>query len=168
MTNKLLATVMAIALSGALTARASQDLRLTTPTVQASSLPAALKQAAASASTALDPTAGSIREAYQKDHDALEHLRQQGSGLAGPTHQQFNQLIGADQAQLLALEKAALDKIAAGSPVNGTATIAQMAAIVAQAQAALTLFQSQPGATKTNGSGANGNGAGKTNGSQKP
>ena len=160
-TNKLLATVMAIALSGALTARASQDLHLTPPSVNAGSLPAALKQAAASASTALDPTAGSIRQAYQQDHDALEHLRQQGSGLASPTHQQFNQLIGADQAQLLAIEKAALDKIAAGSPVNGTATIAQMAAILAQAQAALAQFQGQAGATKTNGNGAtstNGNG----------
>ncbi len=145
-TNKLLATVMAIALSGALTARASQDVHLT-PT-----LPAALTQVAASATTALDP-AGSIRQAYQQDHDALEHLRQQGSGLASPTHQQFNQLIGADQTQLLALEKAALDKIAAGSPVDGTATIAQMAAIVAQAQAALTKFQSQAGAAKTNGNG---------------
>ena len=145
---------MAIALSGALTARASQDLHLTPPTVHASSLPAALNQVAASATTALDP-AGSIRQAYQQDHDALEHWRQQGSGLASPAHQQFNQLIGADQAQLLALEKAALDKIAAGSPVNGSATIAQMAAIVAQAQASLNRFESQAGATKTNGNGAN-------------
>ena len=142
-TNKLLATVMAIALSGALTARASQDVHLTP------SLPAALQQVAAT----LDPTAGSIRQAYQQDHDVLEHLRQQGSGLASPTHQQFNQLIGADQTQLLAIEKAALDKIAAGSPVNSTGTIAQMAAIVAQAQAALTKFQSQAGAAKTNGNG---------------
>ncbi|HYS02250.1 MAG TPA: hypothetical protein VET82_07855 [Candidatus Eisenbacteria bacterium] len=164
MTNKLLATVMAFALSGALTARASQDLHLAQPAVHASSLPAALKQVAATATTALDPTAGSIRQAYQQDHDALEHLRQQGSGLGSPAHQQFNQLIGADQAQLLALEKAALDKIAAGSAVNGTATIAQMAAIVAQAQASLNQFQSQASATKPNG-----NGAGKTNGNgQKP
>ena len=152
MTNKLLATVMAIALSGALTARASQDIHLTPPTVHAS-LPAALKQVAATATTALDPTAGSIRQAYQQDHDTLEHLRQQGSGLGSPAHQQLNQLIGADQAQLLAIEKAALDKIAAGLPVNATATIAQMAAIVARAQASLTQFQSQAGATKTNGNG---------------
>jgi len=151
MTNKLLATVMAIALSGALTARASQDLHLNPPTVNAS-LPAALTQVAATATTALDP-AGSIRRAYQQDHDTLEHLRQQGSGLGSPAHQQFNQLIGADQAQLLAIERAALDKIAAGSPVNATATIAQMAAIVAQAQASLTQFQGQSGATKTNGNG---------------
>ncbi len=151
MTNKLLATVMAIALSGALTARASQDLHLNPPTVNAS-LPAALTQVAATATTALDPT-GSIRRAYQQDHDTLEHLRQQGSGLGSPAHQQFNQLIGADQAQLLAIERAALDKIAAGSPVNATATIAQMAAIVAQAQASLTQFQGQSGATKTNGNG---------------
>ncbi|TMD03704.1 MAG: hypothetical protein E6J01_15785 [Chloroflexi bacterium] len=157
-TNKLLATVMAIALSGALTARASQDLHLTAPTVNTSSLPAALNQVAATATTALDP-AGSIRQAYQQDHDALEHLRQQGSGLGSPAHQQFNQLIGADQAQLLAIEKAALDKIAAGSPVNATATIAQMAAIVTQGQASLTQFQA--GAAKANGPGAaksNGNG----------
>src|SRR3989442_91886 len=150
MTNKLLATVMAIALSGALTARASQDLHLNPTTVNAS-LPAALTQVAATATTALDPT-GSIRRAYQQDHDRLEHLRQQGSGLGSPAHQQFNQLIGADQAQLLAIERAALDKIAAGSPVNATATIAQMAAIVAQAQASLTQFQA--GATKANGPGA--------------
>jgi hypothetical protein len=148
MTNKLLATVMAFALSGALTARAAQDVHLTPPSVSAT-----LKQVAASATTALDPTAGSIRQAYQQDHDALEHLRQQGSGLGSPAHQQFNQLIGADQAHLLALEKAALDKIAAGSAVNGTATIAQMAAIVAQAQASLNQFQSQAGANKTNGNG---------------
>src|SRR3989442_7187642 len=92
-TNKLLATVMAIALSGALTARASQDLHLNPPTVQAS-LPAVLTQTAATATTALDPT-GSIRQSYQQDHDTLEHLRQQGSALGSPPHRQFNQLIGA-------------------------------------------------------------------------
>jgi hypothetical protein len=150
MTNKLLATVMAIALSGGFTARAAQNV-LTPTRVNPGSLPAATKLVAASATIALGPTASRIRQAYQQDHDALEHLRQEGSELNHPAHTQSNQLISADQAQLLALEKAALDRIAAGASVNPAATIAQMAAIPTQARAALTQYEGQSGATKPNG-----------------
>jgi len=145
MTNRLLATVIAVFLSGALTAHAAQDVHvtITPPTVM-------LHQVEATAEAALDPT-NSIRAAYHRDHDALEHLRQQGSGLTSPTHAQFNQLISTDQAQLLALEKAALDKLAAGASVDAGATIGQMDAILAQASAALAKYQSQ--AAKTNGTG---------------
>lgn len=150
MTNRLLATVMAVFVSGALTAHASQDVHLTfnPPTVKPSSLPAVLHQVQASAIAAIDPAAG-IRAAYQRDHDTLEHLRQEGSALTSPTHAQFNQLISADQAQLLALEKAALDQLAAGASVNATAVIAQMDAVPSQARAALTQYESQ--AAKTGG-----------------
>ena len=152
MTNRLLATVMAVFVSGALTAHASQDVHVTfNPPVKPSSLPVVLHQVEATATaaiTAIDPAAG-IRAAYQRDHDTLEHLRQEGSALSSPTHAQFNQLISADQAQLLALEKAALDQLAAGASVNATAVIAQMDAIPSQAQAALTQYESQ--AAKTGG-----------------
>ncbi len=148
MTNRLLATVMAVFVSGALTAHASQDVHITPP----SSLPTVLGQVEATTQAALDPAA-SIRQAYQQDHDALEHLRQEGSELKSPAHTQFNQLISADQAQLLALEKTALDNIAAGASVNTAATIAQMAAIPTQARTALTQYESQSGAQKTTGNG---------------
>lgn len=147
MTNRLLATVIAVFVSGALTAHASENVHITPPTV-----PTVLRQVEATAQAAVDPTA-SIREAYQRDHDALEHLRQEGSELKSPAHTQFNQLIAADQAQLLALEKAALDQVAAGITVDAGATTAQMAAIPAQARAALAQYESQSGATKANGTG---------------
>jgi len=155
MTNRLLATVLAVFVSGALTAHASQDVHVTfNPPVKPSSLRTVLHQVEATATsaaiTAIDPAAG-IRAAYQRDHDTLEHLRQEGSALKSPTHAQFNQLISADQAQLLALEKAALDQLAAGASVNATAVIAQMDAIPSQARAALTQYESQ--AAKTSGNG---------------
>jgi hypothetical protein len=151
MTNRLLATVIAVFLSGALTAHAAQDVRVTiTPPVKPSTLPLVLHQVEATAQAAIDPSSA-IRAAYRRDHDALEHLRQQGSGVQSPAHAQFNQLISTDQAQLLALEKAALDKLAAGTSVNAAATIAKMDAIPAQAAAALAQYQSQ--AAKTSGNG---------------
>lgn len=143
MTNRLLATVTAVAVSGALTAHAAQGVHVTPP--------ALLNQVASTARVALDPGAAAIRQEYQRDHDVLEHLRQEGSELQGSAHPQFNQVIAADQAQLLALEQAALAQIAADSSTNSAATITQMDALVTQAQAALTRFESQAGSTKING-----------------
>lgn len=144
MTNRLLATVMAVFVSGALTAHAAEGVHVTIPA------PTVLHQVEATAAAAIDPSAA-IRDAYQRGHDTLEHLRQEGSELTSPAHAQFNQLISADQAQLLALEKSALDRIAAGASVNATATIAQMDAIASQARTALTQAEGQ--AAKTNGNG---------------
>jgi len=147
MTNRLLATVIAVFVSGAVTAHAAQNVHVT---VKPSTVPLVLHQVEATAQAAIDPSSA-IRAAYHRDHDTLEHLRQQGSGLTSPAHAQFNQLISTDQAQLLALEKVALDKLAAGASVNAGATIAQMDAIPAQAAAALAQYQSQ--AAKTGGNG---------------
>lgn len=174
MTNRLLATVIAFAVSTGVAAHAAQDPRHPLPgvtvselqspglslhklsaprvTVTATSLPQAVQTAATHltevATAAVDPS-GAIRAASQRDHIALEHLRQQASALKGSAHPAFNQLISRDEAALIDLEKTGLAS-------NGTSTassIAQMDQLVASAQAALSQAESQPAATKTQGNG---------------
>src|SRR5207302_9066520 len=77
----------------------------------ASSLPMTLQTAASriseTATAAIDPSAA-IRDAYQRNHVALEHLRQAASQLKGSAHPAFNQLILTDEAALTELERTAL------------------------------------------------------------
>jgi hypothetical protein len=165
MTNKLLATVMAFAVSSGLVAHTAQDphrnlpavnltkvslTRLTLPS--ATSVPAAVQAAANHvsdvATAAVDPSAA-IRAAFQRDHVALEHLRQQASVLNGSAHPAFNQLISNDEATLVEMEKTAL----ASNSTSAPATIAAMDQLVTSAEAALAQAKAQPAATKTQGNG---------------
>ena len=160
MTNRLLATVMAFAVSSGLAAHAAQDpqralpavtlTKLTLPT--ATSVPQAVQSAASHvtevAATVIDPTAA-VKAAFQRDHVALEHLRQQASVLKGSAHPAFNQLISTDEAALVEIEKTAL----ASNSASPSGTIAAMDQLVASAEAALAQAKAQPAATKTQGNG---------------
>jgi hypothetical protein len=165
MTNKLLATVMAFAVSSGLAAHAAQDPQRTLPKVSlsnlsqtrltlpnATSVPQAVQTAANHvsdvATAAVDPSAA-IRAAFQRDHVALEHLRQQASVLQGSAHPAFNQLISNDEATLVEMEKTAL----ASNSTSAATTITAMDQLVASAQAALAQAKSQPAAVKTQGNG---------------
>jgi hypothetical protein len=158
MTNKLLGIVIAFAVSSGIAAHAAQAPHgPLSPIVlpAASSLPAALQTAASrvseTATGAIDPSAA-IRGAYQRDHVALEHLRQQASQLQGSTHPAFNQFISDQEAALLAIERSALTT----SRPASSSTIAAMDKLVAAAQAELTRELSQAGATKSQGSSQSG------------
>src|SRR5256714_12415017 len=154
MTNKLLGVVIALALTSGIAAHAAQaPQRPLSPIAlpAASSVPAALQTAASriseTATSTIDPSAA-IRGAYQRDHVALEHLRQQASQLKGSAHPAFNQFISDQEAALLAIERAALTT----SRPASSSTIAAMDKLVAAAQAELTRELSQPGAAKTSSS----------------
>ncbi|MEO6795930.1 MAG: hypothetical protein ABI401_10660 [Candidatus Dormibacter sp.] len=163
MTNKLLATVMAFAVSTGLAAHAAQDPQRALPQVnlakitlpKATSVPQAVQtvQTAANhvadvATTAVDPSAA-IRAAFQRDHVALEHLRQPASALKGSAHPAFNHLISNDEATLVELEKTAL-AVKSGSAAS---SIAAMDQLVASAQAELNRQLATAGATKATGNG---------------
>lgn len=159
MTNRLLAVVVAVAVSATLAAHAAQGpiqhlplvhfgLGLPSATVSLrpavpAAVPGALETAAVlvtrSARQALDPKAA-VLSAYQRDHDALEHLRQQASALRGPAHPAFNRLLDADQQALATLERQALDYQSGDT----TAAVAAMDQVVRQAQAALSAALSAP------------------------
>jgi hypothetical protein len=158
MTNKLLGIVIALALTSGIAAHAAQaPQRPLSPIAlpAASSLPAALQTAASQISEAatgtIDPSAA-IRGAYQRDHVALEHLRQQASQLKGSSHPAFNQFISDQEAALLAIERGALTT----SRPASSSTIAAMDKLVAAAQAELTRELSQTGAAKSSSSAQNG------------
>lgn len=157
MTNRLLATVMAMAVSSGLVAHAAQNALPQLPALphlqlpadvrvslsEPSSLPAALQTAAVDA---LDPDRAAIKAVYQRDHGALEQLRQQGSTLRSPAHQAFNQLIEADEKALQQLEESALASNLTASGVN--TAVAGMDRLVNQAQTALNTAQRTSGNLK--------------------
>jgi glutamine synthetase adenylyltransferase len=158
MTNRLLGIVIAFALTSGIVAHAAQaPQRPLAPAglPSATDLPAALQTTAShiteTATSVIDPS-GAIRDAYQRDHVALEHLRQQASQLKGSAHPAFNQFISDQEAALLEIERTAL----ATSRPASSSTIAAMDQLVAAAQAELTRELSQPGSTKSNGSGQGG------------
>lgn len=160
MTNRLLATVVTFALSTGLAAHLAQNPQHTLPKVslasltlpRASSVPQVVQTAAAhlgdTAMGAVDPAAA-IRAAFQRDHVALEHLRQQASVLKGSAHPAFNQLISNDEAALVDMEKLAL----ASKSSSTSASIAAMDQLVTSAEAALAQAKAQPAAVKSNGNG---------------
>jgi hypothetical protein len=169
MTNRLLGIVIAFALtSGVVAHAASAPQRPLAPAnlPSATDLPAAIQTAASqiseTATGAIDPGAA-IRGAYQRDHVALEHLRQQASQLKGSAHPAFNQFISDQVAALTELERTAL----ATSRPDASSSIAAMDKLVTAAQAELNRELSQPASTKSNGSskaGSQGNGQGKSHG----
>src|ERR1700730_746940 len=139
MTNRLLSIVIALALTSGIVAQAAQAPQrpLTPITLPAgSSLPTVLQSAAShlseTATGTIDPSAA-IRGAYQRDHVALERLRQQASQLKASAHPAFDQFISDQEAALLAAERAALTT----SRPASSSTIAAMDKLVAAAEAEL-------------------------------
>jgi hypothetical protein len=165
MTNRLLGIVIAFALTSGIVAHAAsapqRPLAPVTLAAAASSLPADLETAAShvteAATSAVDP-AGAIRAAYQRDHVALEHLRQQAAQLKGSAHPAFNQFISDQEAALLDIERTAL---ASSRPASST-TIAAMDTLVTAAQSELNRELSQPGSIKSNGSKQGGSSQGQS------
>jgi hypothetical protein len=151
MTSRLLGVVIAFALTSGIVAHAAgapqRPLAPITLT-SANALPVALQTAAShvaeTATGAIDPGAA-IRAAYQRDHVALEHLRQQASQLKGSAHPAFNQYISDREGALAELERTAL---ATSRPVVAS-TIAAMDNLVTAAQGRLDLELSQTGAAKS-------------------
>lgn len=140
MTNRMLGLVVAFALTSGIVAHAAQTPRrplapVTLPT--ATSLPMTLQTALGhigeTATGAVDPRAA-IRDAYQRDHVALEHLRQRASQLKGSAHMAFNQLVSDDESTLRDIERTAL---ATSRPVADS-TIAAMDTLVTSADAELS------------------------------
>ncbi len=148
MTNRLLGIVIALALTSGVVAHAAQAPQRPLSPI---SLPAALQTAASriseTATGALDPS-GAIRAAYQRDHVALEHLRQEASPLKGAAHSAFNQFISDQEAALTQIERTAL----ATSRPAASSTIAAMDKLVTAAEEELNRELSQTGSAKANAS----------------
>lgn len=166
MTNRLLAVVIAIALSGGIAAHAAQAPQrpLTPISLPAGTdLPTALQTAAShiteTATGAVDPAAA-IRDAYQRDHVALESLRQLASALKGSAHPAFNQYIDSQEAALAESEHISLATIRP----SASDAITAMDNLVAAARAHLS--QELLLDAKSNGS-SNGHSSSKNGGSSK-
>jgi hypothetical protein len=168
MTNRLLGVVMAFALSSGIVAHAAQTPQrpLSPVTLEsANALPMALQTAAShvaeAATGAIDPAAA-IRAAYERDHVALEHLRQEAAPLQGSAHAAFNQYISDREGALAELERTAL---ATARPA-ATTTIAAMDNLVTAAQTKLELELSQTGSAKSQDSVKSAKSAGESTKSQ--
>jgi hypothetical protein len=155
MTSRLLGVVIGFALTSGIVAHAAEAPQRPLAPISltsASALPAALQTAAShvteTATGAFDPGAA-IRAAYQRDHVALEHLRQQASQLKGSAHPEFNQYISDREGALTELERTAL---ATSRPVVAS-TIAAMDTLVSAAEARLAVELSAAAAAKSQGSG---------------
>lgn len=163
MTNRLLALVMALAFTSGIVAHAAQapERPIVPGTLpSASTLPTSLETAAnrieESATGAIDPSAA-IRDAYQRDHVALERLRQQASALKGSAHPAFNQYISDQEAALTEAERTAL----ATTRPSVDRTIAALDGLVAAAQARFDQ-ELQSDAMKSQGSGQHANSEAKS------
>jgi hypothetical protein len=151
MTSRLLGVVIAFALTSGIVAHAAEAPQRPMAPISftsASALPIALQTAAShvaeTATGAIDPTAA-IRAAYQRDHVALEHLRQQASQLKGSAHPAVNQYISDQEGALTELERTAL----ATSRPAVASTIVALDNLVTAAQSKLDLELSQAGAAKS-------------------
>jgi hypothetical protein len=147
MTNRLLSVVIALALTSGIVAHAAQaPQRPLAPVTLPDALQMAASHVSETATGAVDPSAA-IRAAYQRNHVALEHLRQQASALKGSAHAAFNQFISDQEEALTQIERTAL---ATSRPAVSSA-IAAMDNVVAAAEAELNRELSQTsGSSSTN------------------
>lgn len=186
MTNKMLATVMAVAVCGAITAHAAQGAKVTVASifteaphivVRATTTPDASTAAPATPAashpatpakpvTTATPTptcppasvAASIRQAYQRDYASLELLKQLGASLKGTVRVQLTNVIASDEASALSLENTALAAQAACRPVDQNGTIGQLDGLVSQARAAYDRSKQEADATGQSSDGGGGSG----------
>ena len=161
MTNRLLALVMAMAFMSGIAAHAADGSQrpIVPPTLPAaSSLPTTIQTTASrlteQATGAIDPAAA-IRDAYQRDHVALERLRQQASALKGSAHPAFNQYISDQEAALTETERIALatTRPAADSAINAMDSLvaAAQARLAAELQSDAKQPSAKPSAGKSQG-----------------
>jgi hypothetical protein len=141
MTNRMLSIVIAIALTSGIVAHAAQSpQRPLAPLTLPATLQTAASHVGETATGAIDPSAA-IRAAYQRNHVALEHLRQQATPLKGTTRAAFDQLISDQELALTQTERTAL----ATSRPAVSSSIAAMDDIVAAADSELNRELSQSG-----------------------
>jgi hypothetical protein len=132
MTNRLLAIITVLALASGIAAHAAiAPTRPLAPITLPAALQAVASRFAETATGTIDPSAA-IRDAYQRDHVALEHLRLQTS-LNGSAHPGYDQYISDRETALSELERTAL----ATSHPDASSTIAAMDSLVAAAQVQL-------------------------------
>ncbi|HEV2014375.1 MAG TPA: hypothetical protein VGR77_10925 [Candidatus Dormibacteraeota bacterium] len=133
MTNRLLGIVIGLALASGIAAHAATaPNRPLAPITLPAALQAVASRVAETATGTIDPSAA-IRAAYQRDHVALEHLRQQAALPNGSAHPAFDQYISDKETALAELERTAL----ATSRPDASNTIASMDNLVIAAQAQL-------------------------------
>jgi hypothetical protein len=133
MTNRLLGVITALALASGIAAHAAiAPTRPLAPITLPAALQAVASRFAETATGTIDPSAA-IRDAYQRDHVALEHLRQQAAQSNGSAHPAFDQYITDKETALAELELTAL----ATSRPDASSTIAAMDNLVSAAQAQL-------------------------------
>src|SRR6202022_2111546 len=137
MTNRLLGIVIALALTSGIVAHAATAPQRPLAPISLASANVALRTAA---SHVAETATGTVRDAYQRDLVALEHLRQQAAQHKGSAHLAFNQHISDRETSLIELKRSAL---ATTRPAVAS-TIAAMDKLVADAQAELDIELSRP------------------------
>jgi hypothetical protein len=151
MTNRLLGIVVALALTSGIVAHAATAPQRPLVPISLTSAHFALRTAAShvaeTATGTFDP-ARAVRDAYLRNHVALEHMRQQAAQHKGGAHLAFNQHLSDKEATLIALQRSAL----ATSRPAVSSTIAAMDKLVAAAQAELDAELSQTGTANSKGS----------------
>lgn len=146
MTNRLLGIVIALALTSGVVAHAAQaPQRPIAPLTLPATLQTAASHVSETATSAIDPAAA-IRAAYQRNHVALEHLRQQASTLRGTAHAAFNQFVSDQELTLMQTERAAL----ATTRPDAEGAIAAMDQLFAAAEAELNRQLAQTSASRSN------------------
>src|SRR5260370_16420222 len=138
MTNRLLGIVMAMALTSGIVAHAAQAPQR--PPISLPALQTAASHVGETATGAIDPAAA-IRAAYQRNHVALEHLRQKASPLKGSARVAFYQFISDQEAALTQTQRTAL---ATRRPA-ASSSIAAMDKLVTAAEDELNRELGQPG-----------------------
>jgi hypothetical protein len=141
MTNRLLGIVMAMALTSGIVAHAAQAPQR--PLISLPALQTAASHVGETATGAIDPAAA-IRAAYQRNHVALEHLRQQASPLKGSARLAFDQFISDQEAALTQSQRTAL---ATRRPA-ASSSIAAMDKLVTAAEDELNRELGQAGPAK--------------------
>jgi hypothetical protein len=133
MTNRLLGIITVLALASGIAAHAAiAPTRPLAPITLPAALQAVVSRFAETATGTIDPSAA-IRDAYQRDHVALEHLRLQAAQANSGAHPGFDQYITDKETALAELELTAL----ATSRPDASSTIAAMDNLVTAAQAQL-------------------------------
>ena len=129
MTNRLLSLVIALALTSGIVAHAAQAPQR--PLISLPALQTAASHVGETATGAVDPSAA-IRAAYQRNHVALEHLRQQASALKGGAHAAFNQFISDQEEALTQIERTALATSRPAVSSNSTSYACRVASVRAR------------------------------------
>ena len=150
MTNRLLGVVIALALTSGIVAHAAQAPQR--PLISLPAIQTVASHVGETATGAIDPGAA-IRAAYQRNHVALGHLRQQAAPLKGSARLAFYQFISDREAELTQTQRAAR----ASRRPAASSTIAEMDTLVTEAEDELNRELSKAGPAKAKESDRGGN-----------